>query len=68
MDSKEPKVTPEGVQTLAEFVCALYKFYIDYNCAFLEINPFVLLRETNKIVVMDCAAKLDRYGLFERIE
>jgi ATP citrate (pro-S)-lyase len=43
--------------TLAQFLVSLFRFYMDYNYSFLEINPFVL--KAGKIVVLDCAAKLD---------
>ncbi len=41
----------------AQFLVLLFRFYMDYNFSFLEINPFVL--RAGKIVVLDCAAKLD---------
>lgn len=64
---KQPPVPAEGVAAIAEFAARLHKFYIDYNFAFLEINPFVLL-PNNKIVVMDCAAKLDSAAHFAMSE
>lgn len=48
-----------AVEAVSLFVASLHRFYMEYNFAFLEINPFVLLSATNKIVVLDCAAKLD---------
>lgn len=56
---EEKKLAPSNVDVLAKFVASLHKFYMEYGVAFLEINPFVLLEKSGKIVVMDCAAKLD---------
>ena len=68
LKEKEPKVSEAGVQALAEFISALHTFYMDYHFAFLEINPFVLLQDSNKVVVMDCAAKLDSAAHFQMAE
>ena len=69
LGDKKPAVSAEGRKVITEFLCQLHAFYMDYNFAFLEINPFVFLEKTQKIVVMDCAAKLDsaaHYAMAEK--
>ncbi len=53
----------ENKDLLVNFIKALYKFYIDYNFAFLEINPFIIA--DGQIVPLDVVAKLDDTGAFE---
>ncbi|XP_077979169.1 ATP-citrate synthase-like [Glandiceps talaboti] len=46
---------------VADFIVKLYKFYVDLYFTYLEINPLVV---TDKIHVLDLAAKLDQTAEF----
>ena len=56
---------PKGAHSelIAAFVNALFRFYVDYNFAFLEINPFTIVDD--KIIPLDIVAKLDSTANFE---
>ncbi|KKP36716.1 MAG: ATP-citrate lyase subunit B [Candidatus Peregrinibacteria bacterium GW2011_GWF2_33_10] len=45
------------------FIKTLYKFFVDFNFAYFEINPFTLV--DGKVIPLDCVAKLDNTGVFE---
>ncbi len=45
------------------FIKALYRIFVEFNFAFLEINPFTFIDST--VVPLDCVAKLDNTGIFE---
>ncbi len=67
-DQKEIKKilrnVPEGRKKLiAGFIHALFSFYSDLNYAYLEINPFIVVK--NRVVPLDMAAKIDDTGEFE---
>lgn len=46
--------------SLARFLLALYKVYVDLYFTYLEINPLVMTHHDNRIYVLDLAAKLDQ--------
>ena len=48
---------------LAQFICELYTFFVDTNCAFLEINPLVFV--DGKVFPLDLAIQLDDTGVGE---
>jgi len=51
------KVPMERKDLIAGFIEGMFKFYVDLNYAYLEINPFVVVQ--NEIFPLDLAAKLD---------
>lgn len=60
------KVPVAHQDALAEFIEQLYKFYMDYNYALLEINPLVVKDE--KVYALDLAAKVDQTASYEMSE
>jgi len=56
-------VPGERKKLVAGFINSLFKFYSDLNYAYLEINPFVVVKDS--VVPLDLAAKLDDTGEFE---
>lgn len=56
-------VPEERKKLVTGFIDVLFKFYSDLNYAYLEINPFVVVK--NRVVPLDLAAKLDDTGEFE---
>ncbi|KAK2576191.1 hypothetical protein KPH14_008396 [Odynerus spinipes] len=50
-------VTDDKKETIAIFIEALYKFYVNLYFTYLEINPLVVT--SNGIYILDLAAKLD---------
>lgn len=48
---------------IINFIKTLYKIYVDYNFAYLEINPFAI--KNNKVIPLDVVAKLDDTAAFE---
>jgi len=48
---------------LKVFIKSIYKYFIDYNFSFLEINPFTFIDE--KIIPLDMVAKVDDTASFE---
>lgn len=56
-------VPDERKKLIAGFIHALFSFYSDLNYAYLEINPFVVVK--NRVYPLDMAAKLDDTGEFE---
>ncbi|KAJ3069069.1 citrate synthase, partial [Quaeritorhiza haematococci] len=56
-DAKKPQ--------LVDFITKLYAVYTDLQFTYLEINPLVVLPETNEIFYLDLAAKLDQTAEFE---
>jgi ATP-citrate lyase beta-subunit len=64
IESKLPRDTPADRRNLlADFVRGLYKFYHDLAYAYLEINPFVMVK--GMVVPLDLVARLDDTALFE---
>jgi ATP-citrate lyase beta-subunit len=67
IENKLPKDTPNNQKKMfAEFIKGLYKFYLDLNYAYLEINPFVV--SGKNIVPLDLVARIDDTGHFESNE
>ena len=50
------------LEKIANFIKALYKFYIDLNYTFIELNPFTIVG--NNIIPIDTVAKLDDAAMF----
>ena len=50
------------LKKIANFIKALYKFYVDLNYAFIELNPFTIVG--NNIIPIDTVAKLDDAAMF----
>ena len=50
-------IPKERQEMIAGFIEGMFKFYADLNYTYLEINPFVVVK--NRIVPLDLAAKLD---------
>jgi ATP-citrate lyase beta-subunit len=64
IENKLPKDTPkEHKKMFSDFIKGLYKFYLELNYAYLEINPFVVTGKN--IVPLDLVARLDDTGHFE---
>ena len=64
IEKKLLKNLPEERKKLvAGFIDSMFKFYSDLNYAYLEINPFVAVKD--RVVPLDLAAKLDDTGEFE---
>ena len=64
IEGKLPKDTPADRRNLlADFVRGLYKFYHDLAYAYLEINPFAMVK--GMVVPLDLVARLDDTALFE---
>ena len=57
------KMSANRKRRLASFIEALFKFYVDLNFTYLEINPLVVSEDS--IVPLDLAAKLDSAAEFE---
>jgi ATP-citrate lyase beta-subunit len=53
----------EDARTAAEFVTALYRFFVAHHFAYLEINPFALERQN--VVLMDVKSRVDDYAAFQ---
>lgn len=52
----------EDPETVTAFAKALYRFFVSYHFAYLEINPFAL--EQGKVVLMDVKSRVDDYAAF----
>ena len=50
-------------QTVAKYIKGLFKFYVDFQFAYLEINPFAM--SGDNIYPLDMVARLDDTALFE---
>ncbi|MCD6171401.1 MAG: ATPase [Thermoplasmata archaeon] len=50
------------LEKMADFIKALYKFYVDLNYTFIELNPFTIV--DNNIIPIDTVAKLDDAAMF----
>ncbi len=48
--------------TIAEFVKALYKFFVDLDFTYLEINPFTIVDD--EVIPLDLVARLDDTAYF----
>jgi ATP citrate (pro-S)-lyase len=57
------KVSADRRGYISGFIEALFRFYVDLNFTYLEINPIVVTEEA--IVPLDLAAKLDSTAEFE---
>lgn len=55
--------TEENKMLLSGFIEALFKFYVDLNFTYLEINPIVVTKES--VIPLDLAAKVDSTAEFE---
>lgn len=55
--SELPEELGANLDIVAEFVHALYDFYVDFGFSYLEINPFVV--QDGTIVPLDLVARLD---------
>ena len=53
----------ENKDLIVNFIKTLFKIYVDYNFAYLEINPFAV--KDNIIIPLDVVAKLDDTAAFE---
>lgn len=52
--------------TVAGFITALHKFFVDYHFTYLELNPFTL--QEGSVVPLDAVAKLDDYASYQCAE
>ncbi len=57
------EVTKQWVDILAK----LYRFYNDYDCSLLEINPFVLTAE-KQLILLDAKVTLDDNAMFRHAD
>ncbi len=55
--SRLPDALGNRKEAVEKFIIALYKFYVGYGFAYLEINPFTFYED--QIVPLDLVAKLD---------
>ncbi len=58
-----PKELGDKTKTVAEFIKALYLFFINYHMVYLELNPFTFV--DGKVVPLDAVAKVDDYASFQ---
>jgi len=56
-------VPKDQQETVAAFLIVLWQFYLDYNMGYVEINPFVVVNKS--VRVLDMAAKVDETAHFE---
>ncbi len=49
---------------ISEFIVALYRLFVDFDFAYLEINPFTIAH--GKIIPLDLVAKLDDAASFKQ--
>jgi len=54
-------------ERIVSFIEALYRFYVDYHFAYLEVNPFTFSNE-GTLVPLDCVAKLDDTAAYQCAE
>ena len=67
IENKLPKDTPiDKKKMFVDFIKGLYRFYLDLNYAYLEINPFVV--SDKEIIPLDLVARIDDTGHFESNE
>ncbi len=60
---KLPKEVPEEENAMvAEFIKSLFKFYVDFGYAYLEINPMAMTKEA--FIPLDTVARLDDTAQF----
>ena len=65
ISSKLPSETPQdNKETLSEFLKGLFRFYIDFDYTYLEINPFALSEQN--IIPLDLVARLDDTAHYRR--
>lgn len=57
------KIPTDHKTRVADFIEALFKFYVDLNFTYLEINPVAITKDS--IIPVDLAAKLDTTAEFE---
>ena len=50
-------------EVIKKFIKVLYKFFVEYDFTYLEINPFAMVR--NEIVPLDFVARLDDTAFFK---
>lgn len=64
IETKLPKDTPkENKKIIADFVRGLFRFYVDLEYTYFEINPFAI--ENKAIIPLDLVARVDDTALFE---
>ena len=51
---------------VANFVKALYRFFVEYHFTYLELNPFTM--QDGKVVPLDAVAKVDDYASYQCAE
>jgi ATP-citrate lyase beta-subunit len=59
-------VPPGERKKFANFIKAMYKFFVDYGFVYIETNPFTFMR--GKFAILDVVAKLDDTAAFEKSE
>jgi len=68
IEEKIPKEIPEERRKkIIDFVKSLYKFFVDFDFAVLESNPFVFDDKEN-IVMLDLVAEVDDTASFKNIK
>lgn len=68
IEGKIPKDIPEERRKkIVDFVKSLYKFFVDFDFAVLESNPFVFDEKEN-IVMLDLVAEIDDTASFKNIQ
>jgi succinyl-CoA synthetase beta subunit len=56
-------LAPEVLKQFNNMVMSLYKFFVDYDCSLLEINPLVITREAT-LIALDAKVNFDDNALF----
>ena len=64
LESKLPEMADKA--QVAGFIATLYNIYVDYHFTYLEFNPITFANE--KLVPLDCVAKLDDTAAFQCAE
>jgi len=57
------QIPAEAQKSFTSLVQAIYKAYIDEDCALLEINPLILTKQ-NEIIAGDCKIDMDENALY----
>lgn len=58
-----PKEVGDKKKQIASFIKALYKFLVEYQFVYLELNPFTFVDGT--LVPLDTVAKVDDYAAYQ---
>lgn len=61
------EITGESVKSAEQFITALCKFFVDFDCSIAEINPLVVTG-SGEIIALDAKVNFDENALFRHKE